>query len=74
MLLPAPPAPATSGREDGGLEQLDLGLDLSDALHGIKFGPDLADAVGRSLASKEVPTHRADFLTQCIRSMVGNFA
>ena len=50
VLLPAPPA-ATVDRckekEEELLTSLDLGLDLSDALHGIKFGQDLPAAVNR---------------------------
>ncbi len=49
VLLPVPPMFSGGRKEESEelLGNLDLGLDLSDALHGIKFGQDLPDTVGR---------------------------
>jgi len=54
-------------------DPLDLGHNLSNAVHGLKFGRDLPNSVGASLVEAGVSGKKADYLADCVRQMVGKF-
>ncbi len=51
----------------------DTSSSLSETLHGLKFGPDLPEAVTQAL-KKEANMNVADFVGKCVVQMVRKFA